>query len=96
MTPLCRDDKKQVRDGKNNARGDCSRLTDPEPGDFGGDDPDADDQDQQESEFREGDARLKGESKQSGPWRNRMIQPALGRKRVPRRSLALGFQPTSV
>lgn len=56
-------DEKQARKGERHACGDPPRGAQPEHRDFDGDEPDTGEEDQQESDFRKGDARLMCESK---------------------------------
>lgn len=58
LTPVRGNDEKHTRDGKRNSCDDPSCVASLQPRDFSGDKPYTGEQDQQESDFREGDARL--------------------------------------
>jgi hypothetical protein len=62
MSAVRGDDEEQAGEGERYACDDRPRRSKLETRDFGGDEPDTGEQDQQESDFREGDTRLMAES----------------------------------
>ena len=96
LTPVRGDDEKQAGEGERNACDDRSRCANLEARDFGGDEPDTGKQDQQESDFREGDARLMAESEHGhhGSDSNRSALPLPGGSE-PERLVGAGSIPTS-